>query len=74
MNISNEFERKIRKLYDAQTAARIKSLIQLKDGQNLVGCNLDTFKKLNYPLQNPLLLHELKKDDEVIILYDAKIV
>ncbi|KAJ3072312.1 hypothetical protein HDU98_003821 [Podochytrium sp. JEL0797] len=53
--LSTIFQRRIRRIYDAHTYTRIKTLQQLHDGHNLVvGTEFDPLLKVKYPLVDPL--------------------
>ncbi|KAJ3237406.1 hypothetical protein HDU81_009504 [Chytriomyces hyalinus] len=55
MTLSQIFQRRIRKLYDAETFARVRTLQDLKDGHNLVAAtDYDPLKQLKYPIFDPL--------------------
>ncbi|ORY34400.1 hypothetical protein BCR33DRAFT_743429 [Rhizoclosmatium globosum] len=57
--LSTIFQRRIRRLYDAESYARLTSLAQLHDGHNLVaGGEFDPIMKVAYPLVNPLIPKE----------------
>ena len=66
MNCSNAFKRRIRKLYDAETGHRIRTLKALRDGHNLIAGGTEPLKKLQYPVQNIISAHEIvRKKPEV---------
>ncbi|KAJ3263592.1 hypothetical protein HDU77_010414 [Chytriomyces hyalinus] len=55
MTLSQIFQRRIRKVFDAETYERIKTLQDLKDGHNLVAAtDYDPLKQLKYPIFDPL--------------------
>ncbi|KAJ3246673.1 hypothetical protein HDU78_006423 [Chytriomyces hyalinus] len=55
MTLSQIFQRRIRKLFDAETFARVRTLQDLKDGHNLVAAtDYDPLKQLKYPIFDPL--------------------
>ncbi|KAJ3227326.1 hypothetical protein HDU81_006812 [Chytriomyces hyalinus] len=55
MTLSQIFQRRIRKVFDAETYERIKTLQDLKDGHNLVAAtDYEPLKQLKYPVFDPL--------------------
>ncbi|KAJ3350666.1 hypothetical protein HDU83_009489 [Entophlyctis luteolus] len=55
-SLSQIFNRRIRRIYDAQTYTRVKCLQDLRNGQNLVvGGEHEPLLKLKYPVIDPLM-------------------
>ncbi|KAI9347668.1 hypothetical protein BDR26DRAFT_854538 [Obelidium mucronatum] len=64
--LSQIFQRRIRRIYDAQTYTRIKTLQDLHDGHNLVaGTEFDPLVKAKYPLVNPLVAAPKVKEHHI---------
>ncbi|KAJ3127026.1 hypothetical protein HK100_009969 [Physocladia obscura] len=64
--LSQIFNRRIRRVYDAQKYTRIKCLQDLKDGHNLVvSTEHDPLQKLKYPHIDPLIPPQKVKEDHI---------